>query len=101
MLETFDRSHWVEEPGLELKLQRIDSQTSPDELRKHYPYCGIVLKTVGTYGYPQGHRLEYVRLLHYPSTFPIEAVVGVQGDELGKAPRRLKFNSMEVQVCEV
>lgn len=100
MLQTFDRTKWVENSFDEKARELFNATTPVAVLREHYPYCGIVQRTIPTYGIKAGTVLQYVRTLYEPNMYPIEAIIGVQGEPSEK-PRRLRLQSAELLICEV
>lgn len=102
MLKTFNRSDWIECPIQEKVREHMTRETSPHTLREHYPYRGYATQDIPTYGLKKGMVLQYVRVLHAPNYYPIEAIIGVQGEPVGYtgAPKRLRMQSGEFQVCE-
>lgn len=100
MLKTFDRTKWGENQFDERARALFNATTPVTVLREHYPYCGIVTKALPIYGLKPGAVLQYARTLEEPNLYPIEAIVGVEGEPADK-PRRLRFQSVELQICEV
>ena len=101
MLKTFDRTFWVEDPVLEKSREHISSVTPAVVLRDLYPFSCVLTKDVRSYNLKAGQVLQYARTLHEPNMYPVECVIGVQGETHGDKPKRLRLHSTEVLVCEV
>lgn len=96
MLNTYDRAHWVEEKADEDARGAITFSTPATEIRKHYPFSGIVRKNCMAYGIKEGQQVLYVRTRHCVQFYPMEALL------LGKSgERRFIFvSSQELQLIE-
>ena len=103
MLTTFKRDEWVEPYDIDRTIEdiRLKGEPTPDELRKIFPFRGIALKRLLPYGIPEGTVLQYIRVKHEPSLYPIVGIIGVAGETAwGNYPRRLILDSNELQIVE-
>lgn len=103
MLTTLERSEWKEEPDIDQQIEILQhSNPKPEDVRKLFPYKGIALKRLLPYGIPEGAVLDYIRVKHEPSLYPMVGLIGVAGEtDWGHHPRRLILDSSEVQLVEV
>lgn len=101
MLTSFDRTTWKEDPTEEHARDQMNLTTPEAELRKHFPYKGVVKMNLRAYGIPKGAVLNYVRTRQELGFYPMQAIIGVQGEtQWGVHPRRLYISSDEVQLVE-
>ena len=96
MLTTFDRTKWGEDIEEEKARGGLWMQSTPEEMRKYYPYEGVIKKPCKSYGFNEGDVVAYVRVRHAPQFFPIEGLI-LEGNVL----RHCYFGSEEIQVREV
>jgi len=96
MLDSFDRSTWVENVSDELERDRITVTTDESIVRKHYPYKVIIRKNNPAYKLVKGDIISYARVKHVPQYFPIEAIT-YNGT---KPLKKLHLNSEEAQLIE-
>ena len=97
MLSTFNRSEWGESKEQEQDRERLWAKSTPDDIRKHFPYEGIIRKDCKSYGFNTGQVLTYCRVRVSPQFYPIEAFTIGQDNSV----RRCFFGSEEIQLREL
>ncbi len=98
MLTTFDRSFWHELAWEENARRLLTTNSPEDEVRKLFPFKGVVLTPCMAYGVKKGDVLQYARTRHEVSTFPIECAFRTESS--GSTLRVMSFKSEEVQLLE-
>ena len=82
MQTSYTPNDWNED-GTESRLRdALNKDSSPDLVRKLYPFQAKLLKHDGTYGFQAGYIFKYARTKHKLSLYPIEICTALEPREL-------------------